>query len=570
MFGIEGTHALFVLAARLVADTQVAQAFHRQAGDGGRDHVAEDARALTAADDQQFHRVVARRDIARPGPIQHSAAHGVAHMHAFDTFGQSGGPGPAGDRIHAFGQEVVDPTQNTVLFMDHPGQAQERSGGHGRDRWIAAKANDNRRPVTPHLDLGRGDAGQNAKGNGGFGQQSTARKGGGRDLLNLGRVGKATSIARATGIGAELDAPAAGQHRFGQGLGGEHMPAGAACRDEQEGLFHRIARKADLDPPSLRLVICAPHFIDGPFSSTAPPQQIRNLALRPGPGEGQQHAHCNARGDHGRPAIGHEWQGHPLGGQEAHGHAHVDHGLNAKHASQTGARQPNERVAFAHKTQERADHDACVEQDDAQHEDQAIFFSRHRNDKIGMGIGQRPFHLPLAHTHAKEATLLDRVGGIAQLGTRIDIRAEKAVNTAGEMLRIRIGDCAAQDHQPCHADQQQHGRTGDKVHHGPAKQDQTGLTKVWLQGQHENDGHTQRKGPRLARRAVQVLAGGHHPGRSHHKSGLEKLRRLERPEAKRIPAHRSFAEIRAKEGQQGQGNKSHQESQHRQSAHDHR
>jgi hypothetical protein len=60
-----------------------------------------------------------------------------------------------------------------------------------------------------------------------------------------------------------------------------------------------------------------------------------------------------------------------------------------------------------------------------------------------MRIGQRPFHLPLAHADAEEAALLDGVGGIAQLRARIEIGGQEAVDPAGEMLGIVVGQRAA-------------------------------------------------------------------------------------------------------------------------------
>jgi hypothetical protein len=97
-------------------------------------------------------------------------------------------------------------------------------------------------------------------------------------------------------------------------------------------------------------------------------------------------------------------------------------------------------IAFRHQPDQRAHHDHGIKRQDQQDQDQPVFLGRDGDDEIGMGIGQRPFHLPLAHADAEEAALLDGVGGIAKLGARVDVGRQEAVDPAGEMLGRAIGD----------------------------------------------------------------------------------------------------------------------------------
>ena len=110
-----------------------------------------------------------------------------------------------------------------------------------------------------------------------------------------------------------------------------------------------------------------------------------------------------------------------------------------------------------------------------------------------MRIRQAPLHLPLAHTHAKKAALADRVGCIAKLCARVDVWVQKAVNPPRKVLRGIVSKTARRHDRPCKTDQQDHRRTGDKVHDTPTKQQQSRLAKVRL---HRQNKHNDQKQPK--------------------------------------------------------------------------
>ena len=81
-------------------------------------------------------------------------------------------------------------------------------------------------------------------------------------------------------------------------------------------------------------------------------------------------------------------------------------------------------------------------------EDQPVFLGGDGDDEVGVGVGQRPFHRAVADADAEEAALLDGVGGIADLGARIDLRGEEAVDAPGDVLGVVVGEPADADHRP--------------------------------------------------------------------------------------------------------------------------
>ena len=72
--------------------------------------------------------MIARRDIARGGSLQHLGADRIAGMDALDPLRQFRGPGATGDGIDPLCEQLVHTPQHAVLFVDHARQAQGRSG----------------------------------------------------------------------------------------------------------------------------------------------------------------------------------------------------------------------------------------------------------------------------------------------------------------------------------------------------------------------------------------------------------------------------------------------------------
>jgi hypothetical protein len=137
-----------------------------------------------------------------------------------------------------------------------------------------------------------------------------------------------------------------------------------------------------------------------------------------------------------------------------------------------------------------------------QDQDQPVFLGRHGDDEIGMGIGQRPFHLPLAHADAEEPALLDGVGGIAKLGARVDVGRQEPVDPAGEMLGVLIGQTRPPLTMPDDRGDQQHRRPSDEIDHAPGKDDQRRLAEIGLHRQKAHDARSaSTKEIRLAGRA---------------------------------------------------------------------
>ena len=140
-----------------------------------------------------------------------------------------------------------------------------------------------------------------------------------------------------------------------------------------------------------------------------------------------------------------------------------------------------------------------------------------------MGIGQRPFHLPLADTHPEKAAFLNGVGGIAKLGARIDIRGQKPVNPAGKVFGTVIRQHRARANQTNHPKDQHKGRSGDEIHHTPAKQHQHRLAEIRLQRQKAYDNQCDTKRNQLAGRSANLLACRHQPGGQNDETRLQKF-----------------------------------------------
>mmetsp|Transcript_3718 Transcript_3718/g.6877 ORF Transcript_3718/g.6877 Transcript_3718/m.6877 type:complete len:217 (+) Transcript_3718:251-901(+) len=208
----------------------------------GRHHVREDARALAAAKDQKAHRPVAGRRVGGAGTLGNRGAHGVAGMHVLGAKRHLGRPGAAGDMGDMLGKEPVDPAEDAVLLVQHSRPPGEPRGGHGGNGGVAAEAHDDVRLLAHHLRGGREDTAKNSERHGKFRQNAAPIEGGRRDLADFHRMAEAAHVARAARVGRERHPPAATQHRLGQRLRREHVPAGAACRDDEMGLRHGCYR----------------------------------------------------------------------------------------------------------------------------------------------------------------------------------------------------------------------------------------------------------------------------------------------------------------------------------------
>ena len=197
--------------------------------------------------------------------------------------------------------------------------------------------------------------------------------------------------------------------------------AGAARADARAGMRALIAR---------------------PDPHRAPPEDVVDLVLRPLAGQRQQHAEAERAGDQRRPAVGDQRQRHALGRQHPHRDADVDQRLQPEPDREPGAGEPDERIALAHQPEQRAHDDRHVERHDDDAEDQPELLGGDRDDEVGVRVRQRPLHRAVADADPEKAALLDRAGRIADLGARIDLGREEAVDAPRDVLGVVVGEPA--------------------------------------------------------------------------------------------------------------------------------
>jgi hypothetical protein len=281
--GIGLGHAVDILGTRLLRHAQKVAQVRRQKRDGGGHDIGQHPRALAAAEDQKAHRPVAGRHVGRTGARQDRGADRVAGMDAGHARGQCRGPCPAGHRIDPAREEPVDPAQHAVLFVDRPRTSRQPGRGHGRDRRVAAEAHDHGGPFAQHAHRRARDAGEDAERHQRLGQRPAPREGGRGHLPHVDGMGEAAGIPRPARIGRQRHPPALAHHRLGQRLGGEHVPPGAACRDDQMwcARVHGVS------------VMASGWRVAGMSGE----EDIADIALWTGAGETQHHAHRNARRD---------------------------------------------------------------------------------------------------------------------------------------------------------------------------------------------------------------------------------------------------------------------------------
>ena len=126
----------------------------------------------------------------------------------------------------------------------------------------------------------------------------------------------------------------------------------------------------------------------------------REPDLRPLPRDGQREAHGQRHGEQRRAAIGDEGQGHALGGQQGHSHAHIDEGLHGRDHRKARARKLRRKDRAhggsaqqqPHREQRRTRAAITAAKQETE------LLARHREDEVGMGIGNAVFDRARART----------------------------------------------------------------------------------------------------------------------------------------------------------------------------
>ena len=176
-------------------------------------------------------------------------------MYAVHTVRQGRRPRSTGDTIHPLGKKRIDPTQNTVLFVDHPRAPQQPRRAQRGNRRVAPKTHDHIGLVSQHPARHGQHAAEHTQRHQRLGQQPAPREGGAAHLFDLGRMGKATRIARATRVSGQFHTPAPAQHDLGQRLRRKHVTAGPSGCDDKIGFAHGFPaqglRHRDLSRPRL-------------------------------------------------------------------------------------------------------------------------------------------------------------------------------------------------------------------------------------------------------------------------------------------------------------------------------
>ena len=157
----------------------------------------------------------------------------------------------------------------------------------------------------------------------------------------------------------------------------------------------------------------------------APPPEFEQatlalLELRALARDRERKAHSQRHREQRRAAIGNERQRHALGGQHADRHAHIDEGLQADDDGKPRARELRERIARlaarSSRRMVRTQNSSAISA--AEHE--AELLARHREDEIGMRVGNAVFDRARAGTNAGKAAMLERLqrktGLIAGIG----------------------------------------------------------------------------------------------------------------------------------------------------------
>jgi hypothetical protein len=322
--GIGLGHPVDILGPGLLRHAQEHRADRLgQKRDGGGHDGRTDPRALAAAEDQKAHRAVARRHVGRAGPRQDRGAHRIAGMLAIGARPRAGSWAMSRRPPHRPGaRKAGSPGPARRSVRGSRGPPRQPGRGQGRDRRDSRRSPPPARAVRAASRVARrGDAGKRC---GTAPAPWPAR----RPARRWPRPPAAPSPVwgkppayRAPRASVDSVTRQPAHHRLGQRLRGEHVPAGAACRDDQMQVAWswRVAASPRAGMPG--------------------EQDIADIALWTGAGETQHHAHRNARRDQRRPAIADKRQRHSLGRQQSHRDAQIDERLQGNQRDEPRNRQ---------------------------------------------------------------------------------------------------------------------------------------------------------------------------------------------------------------------------------------
>ncbi len=185
---------------------------------------------------------------------------------------------------------------------------------------------------------------------------------------------------------------------------------------------------------------------------------------------------------------------HALGGEQPDIHRHVDQRLKAEQHDEAGHGVPDEAVGLLRGLGQAAQHDEGEQSEQDEAGDQPVFLGGHREDEIGVGVGQHVLHRALARAPAEPAAMQEgierAVGLIGVAGGGI----EEAVDARGDVRHEQIGrDDAADAGKPERADPD-HIDAGHIEQRAPDQRDEQRLAEIGLQDQQHGEDGVERHG----------------------------------------------------------------------------
>ena len=141
---------------------------------------------------------------------------------------------------------------------------------------------------------------------------------------------------------------------------------------------------------------------------------------------------------------------------------HVDGRLQSEQDRQPGGGKTDERVAVAHRLDERTDHDEGEQSHETEAEHHAEFLRGHGEHEIGMAFGEDALDGALAGAAAEPAAADERFGGDVDVEGIAGGGIEEAVEATAHVAEREVGADDRDDQDP---DQDQRPRADEVTDH---------------------------------------------------------------------------------------------------------